>query len=286
MQPTGVYRYSSVARPVDPAYPTNRALLRLLPVIAIASAGASAIGLGQQTPVQAALAATLSAFGAWALTRELAPDDNPAAFVSLVLALGAQLVFGPITVLPLFVALVLVRIVNRSTGMRPRVVETALLVGFITWTIVRLDDPMIGVAASLAFFLDASLAQPARWQLLTGFTCFLVSLYFVVSDGLSTPALTGLHGAALIAGIVVILGFFWVLVSTRDVRAVGDVSGEPLDPARVRSGMFVAAFLAAAAPMYAGDPGLNPLLLACLAGAAFSQCLAALCDAAGRDKPG
>ena len=66
-------------------------------------------------------------------------------------------------------------------------------------------------------------------------------------------------------------------------RAVGDVSGEPLDPARVRSGMFIVGFLAATAPVYAGDRGFNPLLLACLAGVALSYGLAAIRDGVARD---
>jgi hypothetical protein len=274
MQPTGLYRFSSVARPVDPAYPTNRAVLRLLPVVAVVAVVAAALGIGRATPAQAALAVTLSAFGAWALTRELAPDDNPAAFMSLVLAMGAQLVFGPVSVLPLFVALVLARIVNRSTGLGPRVVETMLLAGFVCWAMARLGDPMIGLAAALAFFLDASLARPARWQMASGFACFLASLYFVLRDGVAMPALSGLAGTALLACVAIFLGFFLVLVSTRNVLAVGDVSGEPLDPARVRSGMFIVGFLAAIAPIYAGDRGFNPLLLACLAGVIASHGLA------------
>ena len=201
--------------------------------------------------------------------------------MSLVLALGAQLVFGPVTVLPLFVALVLARIVNRSTGMRPRVVETVFLVGFIAWAMVRLEDPMIGVAAALAFFLDASLAQAARWQLFTGFACFVMSLYLVLQDGIAMPALSGLHGASLFVATAIVLGFFLLLVMTREVLAVGDISGEVLDAARVRSGMFVVAFLAAAAPVYAGDPGFNPLLLAGLAGVVLSHGLAVIRNAAG-----
>jgi hypothetical protein len=278
MQPTGLYRFSSVARPVDPAYPTNRAVLRLLPVVAVAAVVAAVLGIGHATPTQAVLGVTLSAFGGWALTRELAPDDNPAAFMSLVLAAGAQLVFGPVSVIPLFVALVLARIVNRSTGLRPRIVETALLVGFVCWAMARLDDPMIGLAAGLAFFLDASLARPARWQLVSGFACFIASLYFVVQDGVAIPALAGLTGMAFAACVAIVLGFFLVLVSTRDVLAVGDVSGEPLHPLRVRSGMFIVAFLAASAPLYAGDQGFNPLLLACLAGVTASHGLAAIRD--------
>ncbi|MCH5373182.1 MAG: hypothetical protein JJ992_04355 [Planctomycetes bacterium] len=279
MQPTGLYRFSSVARPVDPAYPTNRAVLRLLPGIAVLGVVASILGLSGATPLGAAVAVTLSAFGGWALTREIAPDDNPAAFVAMVFAVGAQLAFGPVSVIPLFVALLLARIVNRSTGLLPRVLETPLLAGFVMWAMVRLEDPMIGIAAALAFFLDASLAQPARWQLATGFACFLGSLYFVFQDGVAMPVLAGFRGSALIAVTAIVLGYFLVLILTRDLLAVGDVSGEPLDPARVRSGMFIVGFLAVTAPVYAGDPGFNPLLMACLAGVAVSHGLAMTRDA-------
>ena len=41
--PTGVYRFTSIARPVDPAYPTNRALLFLVPIAAAAAATGRAL---------------------------------------------------------------------------------------------------------------------------------------------------------------------------------------------------------------------------------------------------
>ncbi len=283
MQPTGLYRFSSVARPVDPAYPTNRAVLRLLPVIAVLGAVASILGLSGATPLGAAVAFTLSAFGGWALTREIAPDDNPAAFVSMVFALGVQLAFGPVSVIPLFVALLLARIVNRTPGLEPRVPETLLLTGFFMWAMVRLEDPMIGMAAALAFFLDASLAQAARWQLATGFACFLGALYFVLQAGIAMPALAGLQGPAFVAVTAIVSAFFLVLILTRDILAVGDVSGEPLDLKRVQSGMFIVGFLAVTAPVYAGDAGFNPLLLACLAGVAVSHGLAVTRDASRGD---
>ncbi len=285
MQPSGLYRFSSIARPVDPAYPTNRALLFLLPVIAVAGAIASAAGVGQAAPLAAALAATLSAFGAWAVARELVPDDNPAAFVSLVFAFGAQLAWGPVTVIPLFVTLVLMRVVNRTTGMPLRWPEAVLLVGFASWAMSRLGDPMIGIAAAVAFYLDASLSRPARWQFLTGTVCLFASLYFVVRDGMQMPAMSVSGEAYLAVVLIVLLGFVVMLFRTRDVLAVGDISQTALDPARVRGGMFVAAFLAAAAPVYDGDPGINPLLVACLAGVVLSRVLSRLRDFSARRLP-
>ena len=273
MQPTGLYRFTSIARPVDPAYPTNRALLALLPVLAIAGALASIAGVGAASPQTAALGAVLSGFGAWAVARELAPDDNPAAFVSLVFAFGAQIAWGPATVIPMFITLVLTRIVNRTTGVPPKWFETLLLLGFVTWAMARLGDPLIGIAATVAFFLDASLSRPARWQLLTGMVCLFAALYFVLRDGVGMPAMFASGDAYLAVALVVLSMFAVLLLGTRDVLAVGDVSLTALDPARVRGGMFIALFVAAAAPRYNVDPGINPLLLAVIGGVVASRLL-------------
>jgi hypothetical protein len=275
--PTGVYRFTSIARPVDPAYPTNRALLILMPIAAAAAALLHLAGLGHgESATSTAIAAALASFGAWALTRELAPDDNPAAFVSLVLGFGAQLLWGPSTVIPLFVALVLVRVVNRSTGLQPRVADAVLVTGFMVWATGRLGDPLVGLAAAIAFFLDASLSRPARWQLVTGFVCLAVSMVFVMRDGVAMPALAELEDAPFWLAIAVLAAYAVVTFTTRRIVSVGDVSGERLDAARVRGGMFVAGLLAAGAPVLPGERGMNTLIWACLLGVAASRALAGL----------
>lgn len=116
----GIYRFTSIGRPIDPAYASNRAVLWLMPVGAVLFAalrwyasGADA-GLGS-----AAITGLLLVFGAWALARELAPDDNPAAFLATAIAFVAAAFVGSGSLLLVFVALFLVRIVNRSTGLAP-----------------------------------------------------------------------------------------------------------------------------------------------------------------------
>jgi hypothetical protein len=275
--PTGVYRFTSIARPVDPAYPTNRALLFLVPAAAAAAALLGLAGFGGDASVATmAVAAALATFGAWALTRELAPDDNPAAFVSFVFAFGAELLWGPMTVIPLFVALVLVRIVNRSTGLPPRLTDAVLVTGFVVWAMGRLGDPLVGVAAAIAFFLDASLAKPARRQLVPGFVCLAASMVFVVRDGVDMPALAQLDGVTFWLVMAVLTAYAVVILATRDCVSVGDVSGERLDAARVRGGMFVAGLLAAGAPVLPGEAGINTLTWACLLGVIVSDGLGRL----------
>ena len=92
------------------------------------------------SPASAALNGALVAFAAWAFTRELAPDYNGAAFVALVLAWIANVALGTTSVLPVFVALLLVRLVNRSTGPRWRALDTLGVLGFSLWAAVNMQQ--------------------------------------------------------------------------------------------------------------------------------------------------
>ncbi len=267
-----IYRYTAIARPVDPRFPTNKAVLLIVPVVAILTALLAMLGFGGgAAPGSAALGAALAAFGAWAVTRELAPDDNPAAFVAMGLAVAATLWLGPHSALPLFVALFLTRIVNRSTGTHARWTDSVLVTAFVLWASVTLQDPLLGLAACIAFFLDASLDRPARFQLAFGMVCLLGSMLLVVRDGVAMPALAELEGPLLWLGLLVLTAFLFVLFTTSKLASVGDVSGQPLNTPRVRSGMFVAGLLAAQAPVLSGEAGVNPLLWACLASVALGR---------------
>ena len=267
-----IYRYTAIARPVDPRFPTNKAVLLIVPIVTLLAALLAISGFGGgEAPGAAALGAALATFGAWAVTRELAPDDNRAAFVAMALAAVAAVWFGPYSALPLFVALFLTRIVNRTTGTHARWTDSVLVTVFVMWASVVLSDPLLGLAACIAFFLDASLERPARFQLLFGILCMAGSMLLVVRDGVGMPALTELKGPVFWLGVVILCAFLYVLFATSKLESVGDVSGQPLNTPRVRGGMFVAGLLVAQAPAPSGEPGINPLLWACLASVALTR---------------
>lgn len=265
MKPEGVYRFTSIARPIDPKYPTNRLVLIVAPAAIVAAVLLDLLVL-HRGAAGMAISVGLSTFGVWALTRELIPDDNAAAFIGLVLAFAAQLVFGPAGVLPLFVALFLTRIVNRSTGCTPRLFDSISITGLSIWASGQLGDPLLALAATIAFYLDASLAKPARMQFLFGTICLGASMFLVVRDGVAMPALAGLDGPGFWALVIMLGAYSLVMFSTNRLASVGDVDELPLNVPRVRAGMFVTGLIAAQAPLLPGEQVINPLIWCAMAG--------------------
>ena len=77
MSRRATFTYTSIARPVDPSYPTNTAVLVLMPIGGAIAAG---VALSSGTPwgmsIMDAVYGLLVVFGSWALTREVAPDET------------------------------------------------------------------------------------------------------------------------------------------------------------------------------------------------------------------
>lgn len=283
MRQRGIYRITSIGRPLEPGYPTNRALLLLLPLAALFAAGARlALGDGAAAAASAAVSGLLVTFGAWALTRELVPDDEPAAFVSAALALAALLVAGTESLLPLFAALLLVRIVNRSTGLAPRPLDSLLVLAMALWTARSMQQPLLAGVAALAFALDATLPGGRRLQLLPAVICAAAFVVFGMRENLSL----GLPASGPVAALAIVCTgalFLALITATSRVRSHGDVGPpdsagpQPLSLPRVRAGMAIG-LLAAIQPLLAegARQRLDVVLWACLAGAVLGQLLQAL----------
>ena len=246
-----LYQRTAIARPLDPAYPTNRAVLILLPVAALAGA-VWALASGAGGAVSMALIAAAVAFGTWALARELAPDDNPAAFVAMALGLGSMGLWPKPSLALLFSTLMLVRIVNRTTGLTARVVDVVLVFGLVAWTAWSTASPLVLVVAALAFGFDAILAEPARRHAWAAAVALAGALALGLSTGLTTSELGGT--AAWAVAVVVVL-YLWLIVSTRRIDAPCDVTGEPNRPERIKAGMLVALLVAGQALVH-GNGGI------------------------------
>jgi hypothetical protein len=256
-----VYRFSGIARPVDPAYATNKAVLVLVPlalVLGVVSSLVDAVAVGEA--LLAGLNLAMTVFLAWALTRELAPDDNPAAFIAVGLTLavwprvGAQSLMIPAAVL------LAVRLLNRSTGKPAELGDTviatlgfAAIAWFVSWT--------LGVIGVLALSLDALLPCPGRQQArlrhlgAAGVVAAVVVAKFVIGIApLQLPA--HLPVFATIAGLCAVAAGLYPRP-----RSVGDVDAVPLSPTRVRAGL-AAGLLATV--LVSVDSGVELTSVACL----------------------
>jgi hypothetical protein len=260
---SGMYRYTSIARPVDPAYLTNRALLIILPVVALLSAGLSVSGDVGKGPLSAALSGALTAFAAWALTRELAPDYDGAAFVALGFAWAANVAFGARLVMLLFVAMVLARVVNRSTGLPLRLFDTLSVLGFCAWVAISTQQPLILLVASLAFFLDARLEEPLGRHYLAAAACLAVFTWMLAGQA---PVFAGdLMVRDWLAIGASGLGILLFVIINPEPVSYCDVSPRRLNRARVSGGLVVGWLLAVQAVLTSGSAGwLQTAIWACL----------------------
>jgi len=235
-----IYQYTSIGRPLDPAYPTNKAVLLMLPAAAILGAVAAwYVGGGIQQLLQQALIFPLILFGSWALARELDPDDNPAAFISLACGMLVALTVSSPGVFIVFVTLGLVRIVNRSTGLAARRLDSVVLMVLSIAVIYLTESPLYGLVAALAFMLDGSLKDPLRQQWIYGFVCLGGTIVYMVDHDIALGQLRAPDALFDWLAVLFLLIFALDTALMRSVRSVGDVGGRQLDVNRVRGGMAV-----------------------------------------------
>lgn len=259
-----IYQFTSVGRPLDPAFPTNRAVLILMPMSAVLGAVLSWIQSGDPwQALQQALVYALLIFLAWALAREFAPDDNPAAFISLSGGLVAALASSSPGLMTAFVTLGLVRIVNRTTGLAARRTDSIALMALSIVTIYATASPLFGGVAALAFILDGSLREPLRQQWLYGLICLGASVVYMVDHGIGPTHLSVPDSLFEWLALLFMLIFALNIILTRTVRSKADTGGRALEVNRVRAGMAIG-LLAALQGIH--EPAEVAVIVAAIAG--------------------
>ena len=251
-----LYRFTSTPRVIDPRYPTNRAVLLLLPPAAgVAGATAWLQGSGLVGIGEAAFLGVAVTVGGWSLARELAPDLERVAFVSLLATFGAFLAVESSSVLLLYTAVFLVRTVNRSVGLPPRFIDSVILATVAVWAAWSGAFPGLGLIGALAFCLDASMTERLRSQWIFAGICLAASWLCLA---LQRPWWSPESLSATAAGLLLILGVGYGLTMwrTRAVTSLGDATGRPLSLARVRAGMAVG-FLVGLQSLTRGQAGLE-----------------------------
>ncbi|MBK1705196.1 hypothetical protein [Halochromatium glycolicum] len=275
---------SGLARPIDLDHPTNRWIGALTLVILISGTLIAALaGQGWLAAIGWSALAALAFFLAWALARELDPDAELAAFVAAGFTLPALAAAGlgwlPLPDLAaLFLILLALRVVNRTTGLAATLPDTVGVLGLGLWLGYEANPIYLALAVA-ALLIDGLLGRPDIRRLLLAGGAALVGVLLLsftdapLSDSLLARALAPV---ALLAGLLIAALFATVIRAAGQIQSHTDDTDEPLSSRRVRAGQGLALLTGLGLTLWHGYAGLFGLLplWAAMAGTGASRLVA------------
>jgi hypothetical protein len=174
----------------------------------------------------------LTAFFSWGLGRELAPDDNAAAFAAVALATIAWVVLGRPGVEGLVLlgcAVGFARVTARTVGEPARVSDTVVLVVLSLALTAGLGMTAVGIGAALALALDGLLPAPRRVHLPLALVPFAAVVASWVRRGVEVSPAAPYW--AIAAGVGVTLA---VIVTHPPQTTACDIKKNPVVKSRVQ----------------------------------------------------
>lgn len=259
---------TSIGRSLDPDYPTNRAIVIVTILVTVGGALYQRLSAGGWVEsLLWGVNAGLSVFLAWVVCRELDPDHPVGAFVAAALALVAVLIWDLPELGVILWLVIVMRVVNRTTGLPAGVLDALGLVGLGGWLSLQAGWGY-GAVTALALLLDGLLPDRARRQLVFALLAVLVTVAVaVVGDAPVWPSALSLTGGLIALGLSLL--FVPVILASRSLESVCDQTEEPVKPVRVQAAQALA-LLAGVGAAFLGGVGamadLSPLWAAILAG--------------------
>ncbi|RMG81861.1 MAG: hypothetical protein D6712_15570 [Chloroflexi bacterium] len=245
---------STIGRPIDLRYASN-VYVTIVTVVALIVGGLVQLlqthDFGQSMLYGGGIG--LSAFFAWALARELDPDYNRSAVIAALLAPVALLLYGmTANLLPLFLIMLAIRVLNRSTGLPPTLLDRfAILV--LLGLVVYAGHWLAGIFALLFFITDMLLARAFRqsgWWIGSAITVFVLT-FLIGRNNLqaSTFSDTNVLITALLSAIILVA----LLLAPKRVTSVGDLTNAPLNFRRIHSARWLTLSFVVAYSVLSGE---------------------------------
>lgn len=193
----------------------------------------------------------LAVFISWALARELDPDAPWAAFAVVGLStIGLWLWPNPDLVL-LFFILLMLRLMNCSSGVPARLADILLLLAYTVWLLYQ-GQLMAGVLATAAFWSNSKPpeAQPLHkyWALLSG---ILTILAIALEPFQGLPGNISININILV--IALSTGFALFARTVKEVKAKADATEAPLSLHRLRSAQIIVLLVVTIFTLWHGD---------------------------------
>lgn len=262
----------AIGRPIDLAYPSNRAALV---VAAVAGLAGLAVGVIRSDPwldvaITAGVAAGSSLL-AWATARELDHDEPGGATVAAVAAPIVALAVGPPAFLAGAALLMAARVALRSTGSTPRWFELVALGGLAVVAAGPTDGWVAAMALAVAISREGSRpVDPAGWGRLVGGVSAVLATARHVGWG-EAFAVVGDEVIWAVAVAVVAIASL-PLLPRRQPRTPCDHRPEPPTGADQFVARLLAVAGAAVATVVAGDPAFAaPTIVAAIGVAVWGR---------------
>jgi hypothetical protein len=250
---------TTIGRSFDPSYPTNRAIAIVTILVMVGGALFQLVsGEGWGEGVLWGANAGLSVLLTWVLCRELDPDHALSAFVAVGLALVGLFLWGVPRLAVIFWLIVVMRLVNRTTGAPAGLLDSLGVLGLGSWLSLQ-GNWGYGIITAAAFLLDSQLPRRARRQLIPAALAVTATVTSAIV-GRNVPWDGPASVVGGLTGLAVSVLFLPVLLSARRLESVGDRSQEPLEPIRVQAAQVLALLTAVEAAILGGTAAISLLL--------------------------
>ena len=247
--------FTTIGRPVEFSYPTNRAIAILTLLVMIAGMlYQSLTGMPWSESLVWGLQAGLTVFLAWALGREVDPDMALAAFFGAGLTLIGLFVWGLPNLGLLFWSLLALRVVNRTTGLPATLLDSLGLLGLGTWQTFG-GNPGYGALTALTFLIDGWL-DADNWREWIFAALALIATTIALVTGAATWPGEGFSWLAVGIALGLSLLFLPVISRTPPVTSKCDRTDERINSLRVQAGQVLAALAGIEMALWGGMAGL------------------------------
>lgn len=255
-------RLTALARPVDPTVGSNRlVLLASVLVTGVATVATLATAADPAVPsaVGRGIGYGLGTFLAWAIARELHPDEPRAAALAMA-AYAPAMLLGPPRPAALLALLLAVRVTVRSTGRAPTLVDLVALVAVAGVAATSASGLVVALALAFAIHDDRRLPAPAsdREHEVAAVATAAVAVVVTVLTGSSMTAWRGPTLAEL-GLLAVAVAAVSRLRRPAVLEARGDRTGAPLHLDRLVRARRLAVVALAGAVVWAGGDALPAL---------------------------
>lgn len=254
---------SGLGRPLDPSYPSNLFII-VATVLSLIGFGLASYldAVGLLESLWAGIRAALAVFLTWALTRELDPDHPASAVLAAIGQIPVIFFYESPGLLLSWWALFIFRVLNRSTGIKAKVPDTILVLGLSLWLGFYLSW-LVPAVSFLVFLGDGLIEKPNRLHLTAAAFAAGELLYLWTFRITPEPVLLSLpYYVGLIA---VSLAFSYVVLSSKEIASLGDITDEKLSGLRVQLAQIIALLFAVTFSLWYGSSGvlvINPVWLA------------------------